>query len=67
MGKTKIMYCIKIEINQETDDESIHKFDWYEDGQEFFREARLKNQCRITFYEEDIDQKFVKTIATYIE
>lgn len=59
------MYCVYVELDEETEDELTTYFDWFEDAEEYFRVCRRKNEGVVTLYESDSLGNKTRTIAQY--
>jgi hypothetical protein len=57
-------FVVKVEYDEEIDDEKYFNFPYFEDAEKKFFECRNIYNCKIEFYEQSENQR-IKTFATY--
>ena len=58
-------YVVMVEIDPDTEEENIRSFRDYEQAEKHFSFCRRTFDCKIEFYEQNMNKCRIKTFATY--
>jgi hypothetical protein len=58
-------FVIFIENCEETDEPKKETFADFNEAEEYFKVNRRKYSCKIEFYEQDMNERVIRTFATY--